>query len=83
MTADEAEETEPPHPRVAPGVVAPTNRINVALPFSKIQVDEPSKDLGELAALVAELAAVVERVAPGEESRRLQDRADRLAAHLR
>ncbi len=74
---------QPSVPRAAPRVVAPTNRINVALPFSKIQVAEPSKDLGELAAMVAELAAVVERVAPGEESRRLHEHAQTLAARVR
>ena len=45
----------------APGVVAPTTRVNLALPFSKITVEEPGKDLAELASIVAALAAVMER----------------------
>jgi hypothetical protein len=82
MTADALSEPSSHH-RSAPEVVAPTNRINVALPFSKIQIDEPSKDVGELAAVVSELASVVERVAPGEVSRRLRERAEAVAAKLR
>jgi hypothetical protein len=82
MSADASGEPRS-HPRSAPEVVAPTNRINVALPFSKIQIDEPSKELGELAAVVAELAAAVERVAPGEKSRRLRERAEEVVAKLR
>ena len=62
--------------------MAPTNRINVALPFSKIQTDEPSKELGELAAIVAELASVVERLAPGEPAKEVQEHARRLAARV-
>jgi hypothetical protein len=41
--------------RTAPEVVAPTNRVNVAFPFSTITLQEPSKELAELAALVADL----------------------------
>jgi hypothetical protein len=69
--------------RSAPEVVAPTNRVNVALPFSQISVQEPSRELAELAGLVAELAAVVEDVAPGPASADLRKRVHALAARLR
>ena len=36
---------EAKRPRQGPGVVAPTTRVNLALPFSKITVEEPGKDL--------------------------------------
>jgi hypothetical protein len=38
--------------RQAPGIVAPTTRINLALPLSKITVEEPGRELAELAAIV-------------------------------
>jgi hypothetical protein len=44
----------------APRMVAPTTRVNFAFPFSKITVEEPARDI-ELASIVAELAAAVER----------------------
>lgn len=69
--------------RRAPEVVAPTNRINIALPFSKIQTHEPSKELGELATIVAGLASLVEGLTPGTQSRTLYQQAQRLAQQLR
>jgi hypothetical protein len=63
--------------------VAPTNRINVALPFSKIQTHEPSKELAELATVVAQLAAVVEKLAPGAGAKELRERALTVVAQLR
>jgi hypothetical protein len=71
------------HPSAAPRVVAPTNKVNVALPFSKITVEEPSKDFRELAAVVAALAAVMERVVTEPELTQLRERADVLAAQSR
>lgn len=71
-------------PRQAPGVVAPTTRVNLALPFSKITVEEPGKDVAELASVVAALAAVMERTATGmPEAAELRKRAEALAARLR
>jgi hypothetical protein len=55
----------------------------VALPFSKIQTHEPSQELAELAAVVADLAEIVERLAPGVDGKRLREHARRLAAWLR
>jgi hypothetical protein len=72
-----------PRARSAPRVVAPTNKVTVALPFSKITLEEPGKEIAELAAIVAELTAIVERVAEGPELTRLRDRAEALAARTR
>jgi hypothetical protein len=55
----------------------------VALPFSKITVEEPSKEFRELARIVAGLAAVVERLAAQPEVTRLRERADVIAAQSR
>jgi hypothetical protein len=62
--------------RTAPEIVAPTNRINVALPFSQIKLQEPLPDLVELASIVSELA----RVTGDEDIRR---RAEALLMRLR
>jgi hypothetical protein len=68
--------------RTAPEVVAPSNRINVALPFAKITIQEPTRDLTELVAIVVRLAAIVDTVAPGPETRDLHARARALAAAM-
>ena len=62
MESDEGSE-RPPATR--PVEVRPTNRVNVAFgPFSKIEIQEPSKEFAELAAIVAELAAIIEGLGP-------------------
>lgn len=66
-----------------PGVVAPSTRVNVALPFSHFKVEEPSRELVELAQVVARLAAVVEEAAPGPQARLARRQADALARRLR
>jgi hypothetical protein len=68
--------------RSAPEVVAPTSRVNVALPFSHLHVEESSKGLAELAALVADLVVVVEESAPGPRIRKLRERAQALKARV-
>jgi hypothetical protein len=75
--------TVAPRARSVPRVVAPTNKVTVALPFSKITLEEPGKEVAELAAIVAELTAIMERVAEGPELARLRDRAEALAARTR
>jgi hypothetical protein len=71
------------HTKQAPGVVAPTTRVNLALPFSKITVEEPGKDLAELASIVAALAAVMERTVDDPFLPELRKRAEAFAARLR
>jgi len=66
-----------------PEVVAPTNRVNVALPFGSVHIEESSKELVELAKLVAELAAVTEDLSPGPRVRGLREHAQELALRLR
>ena len=74
---------EAKRPRQVPGVVVPTTRVNLALPFSKITVEEPGKDLAELASMVAALAAVMERTVDDPFLPVLRKRAEALAARLR
>jgi hypothetical protein len=69
--------------RPAPTIVTPLTRVNLALPFSKIAVEEPSRDTAELASIVAALAAVMERTADDPFLPELHKRAEALAARLR
>ena len=71
-----------PRGRSAPEVVAPTSRVNVALPFSHLHVEESSKGLAELASLVADLVAVVEAGSPGPKTKKLRDQAQALKARF-
>ena len=81
MTAstDPVPATRPPR---AP-VVIPTNKVTVALPFSKITIEEPGRELAELAAIVAELATLVADATTEPEATELQLRAQALAARMR
>jgi len=76
-------EVPPPKAHSAPGVVAPTNRVNVAFPFGNIHIEESSKDLAELSGIVADLASVVESLASGPKVKKLREQAELLTARLR
>ena len=67
----------------APAIVTPLTKVNLALPFSKITIEEPGKDLAELASIVAALAAVMERTVDEPFLPELRKRAEALAARLR
>ena len=67
--------------REAPRVVAP--RVNLALPFSKIAVEDPGREVAELAAVVAEMAVVMERAVAGPGMTELRQRAEAVASRLR
>jgi hypothetical protein len=69
--------------RPTPAVVTPLTKVNLALPFSKITVEEPDGDTAELASIVAALAAVMERTADDPFLPELRKRAEALAARLR
>ena len=69
--------------RTGPDVVAPTNRVNVAFPFSKLTLQEPSGELAELADVIVELARIVEELAPGPGSTSLRARAEVVVQRLR
>jgi hypothetical protein len=65
-----------------PRMVVPTTRVNFAFPFSKITVEEPNRDLAELASIVAELAAAVERAVTDPALAPVRERAEALAGRL-
>jgi hypothetical protein len=66
----------------APRVIAPSTRVNVALPFGTIQVREPSKELAELVAIVGELVGAVGPLVSSATTDELQDRITALTASL-
>jgi hypothetical protein len=67
-------------------VNAPSSRTNIALPFSKIEVQEPSAELSELAGLLCELIETFEQTIPKAQRKQLSDlhaRAQALRARMR
>jgi len=67
----------------APEKVTSTTHVNVALPFAKLEVHEPSEHLLALATLVQDLADLLARTTPGPDAEDLVGRAEALAAKLR
>ena len=78
----EQETTATRRARPVPTVVTPLTKVNLALPFSKITVEEPGKDTAELASIVAAMAAVMERTLDEPFLPELRKRAEVLAARL-
>jgi hypothetical protein len=70
-------------PGEAPRVVAPSSRVNVAFPFSQIKLEEPSKELAELAALLYDLVGTMSEWVPEDRLEDLQARAQVLRDKLR
>ena len=69
--------------KTAPERVTSTTHVNVALPFAKLQVHEPSEHLLALTTLVQDLAGLLARAAPSPEAEDLLRRAEGLAAKIR
>lgn len=63
-------------------VNAPSQRINVALPFSQIKFQEASAELRELADLLFELIGALSDSVPEHRLAPLQDKAEALRARL-
>ena len=80
--ADDDLGVQPSKAHSAPEVVAPTNKVNVALPFGNIHIEESSKDLAELSRIVADLASVIEGLAPGPKIKKLREQSQLLASRL-
>jgi outer membrane murein-binding lipoprotein Lpp len=57
-------------------------RVTIAFPFSNIKMNEPTENVRELAAIVAELAVHVAKSAPSAETDALVERAQTLQAKL-
>jgi hypothetical protein len=64
-------------------VVAPASRVNIAFPFSQIKVEEPSRELAELASLLFELIGTMAEWVPEDQLDELSARARALRDRLR
>ena len=64
-------------------VIAPSSRMNIAFPFSQIKLEEPSKELAELAALVFDLVETMAEWVPEDRFEELRARAQVLRDALR
>lgn len=69
--------------RSTPGRVDSSTRVNVALPFSQLKIQEPSAQLVSLTELVEELSDLVAKAMPGPQSEALHRRARELAGQVR
>jgi hypothetical protein len=70
-------------PGESPRVVAPSSRVNIAFPFSQIKLEEPTKELAELAALVFDLVGAMADWVPEDGLDELRTRAQVLRDALR
>jgi len=70
-------------PGDAPRFIAPSSRMNIAFPFSQIKLQEPSKELAELAALVFDLVETMAEWVPEDRLEELRARAQVLRDALR
>jgi hypothetical protein len=68
--------------RTAPETVNGNTHVNVAFPFSKIEVQEPTAELVELAGLLYELIGALAEWVPEESVRDIRSRAEALCARL-
>jgi hypothetical protein len=73
----------PPPVAAAPSVHGPSHRLNIAFPFSQIKLEEPSKELAELAALVFDLVGTMAEWVPEDRLEDLRARAQVLRDALR
>jgi len=67
----------------APGLGASSSRVNVAFPFSQIKLQEPSRELTDLAAVVVDLVAAMAEWVPEEKLEDLRARAVSIYDSLR
>ena len=67
----------------APPGPAPSHQLNIAFPFSQIKLEEPSKELAELAALVFDLVGTMAEWVPEDRLEDLRARAQALREALR
>lgn len=61
----------------------PTSRINIALPFSKIGMQEPSQELADLVTLVGDLLVALKGTLSAAEFEAFEAQVDSLHARLR
>jgi hypothetical protein len=78
----ESVEPEDQDPPPKPTSVRSATKVNVAFPFGVIKVEEPRDELVAVIDLVRDLAEVVRRLEPGDETTSLLERAEALVLTL-
>ena len=68
---------------VAETPAGPTSRINIALPFSKMGMQESSQELADVVALIGELVAALEGTLTTTQYEEFEAQVDSLRARLR
>ncbi|HXZ61451.1 MAG TPA: hypothetical protein VEG62_01825 [Acidimicrobiales bacterium] len=63
--------------------VSSSSRVNVAFPFSQIKLQEPSRELTDLAAVMVDLVAAMAEWIPEERLEDLRSRAESIYESLR
>lgn len=74
---------DPPDAAKPRTVNAPSQRINVALPFSQIRLQEASAELRDLADLLVEVVEALSDSVPEHRLAPLRDKAEALRARMR
>ena len=62
--------------------LGPSSRVNVAFPFSQIKLQEPSRELTDLAAVVVDLVAAMAEWVPEDRLEDLRTRAQSIYDNL-
>ena len=68
---------------VAETPAGPSSRINIALPFSQMRMQEPSQELADVVALIGELVAALEGTLSNTQYEEFAVQVDSLRARLR
>jgi hypothetical protein len=76
-----------PKPRAVTAVAetpaGPTSRVNIALPFSQIRMQEPSQELADAVALIGDLVAALKDTLTATQYEEFEAQVDSLRARLR
>jgi hypothetical protein len=70
-------------PPVAEAPAGPISRVNIALPFSQIRMQEPSQELADVVALIGDLVAALKDTLSATQYEELEAQVDSLRARLR
>jgi hypothetical protein len=68
---------------VSAAPTGPTSRVNIALPFSQIRMEEPSQDLADVVALIGDLVAALKDTLSATQYEEFEAQVDSLRARLR
>ncbi len=68
---------------VSAAPAGPTSRVNIALPFSQIRMEEPSQELADVVALIGDLVAALRDTLSATQYEEFEAQVDSLRARLR